>query len=102
MTAFRSCAACRFWLPTEMEIYRPHMQPHEAHEVAMQSEMLRATHALCTWPGTDPVAIQFLEGAPPWLVRRVGGGALTAEEDGHDCAAFEPRPEINLHERRKG
>lgn len=91
-----ACIDCKFWVPTEMEVYRPHAQPHEARSVAMETEMLRATHALCAFPDMDDRARLFLAAAPAWMQRRVGGGDLTKETDGEGCLSFVQRPSVEI------
>jgi hypothetical protein len=93
----RRCATCQFWVPTEMEVYKPHAQPHEARSIATQSEMLRATHALCSWSGSHPDAAAFFAFSPPWMKKsHAAGGTLTAEDDGVECACWTPRADIQI------
>lgn len=83
------CSDCAYWKPTEMYVYRPHAQPHEKRALEAESEMLRATHALCTWPLANQEAAALLKKAPPWVQRsQVAGGSLTSEDDGNDCPCW--------------
>lgn len=93
----RCCATCRFWVPTEMEIYAPGAQPHQAREIAARQEMMRATNALCSWPTMDPEAAAFFAASPPWVRRsHAAGGYLTEEGDGSDCPCWQQRPDIQI------
>ncbi len=83
----KSCATCTYWQPTEMEVVSASRQPHQ-QDTRAQTEMLRATHALCVWPSANGHAKDVMDGAPPWMVQRVGGGTLTDENDGADCPAY--------------
>lgn len=69
------------------------VQPHERRSVETQSEMLRATHALCAWSSMDPEAAALFRRAPPWIQKSYAyGGTLTREDEGADCLCFEARP----------
>lgn len=76
----KSCATCIYWVATEMEVVSASHQPHQ-QDTRAQTEMLRATHALCTGP-INTAAM------PPWAAKRVGGGELTNETDGADCPVY--------------
>jgi len=79
-----TCADCDHWRATYMEVYAPGAQPHHARALAAETEMLRATHALCTW---EPPAMD----APLWAWVSLSAGALTHERDGVGCPAFVQR-----------
>lgn len=85
----KSCATCRYWVATEMHAVSASNQPHQ-QDVRVQTEMLRATHALCSWPAQSPTGADHMKFSPPWLNRRVGGGELTSETDGADCPVHHP------------
>lgn len=89
-----NCADCKFWVPTYAEVVRPHAQPHEAKSIATESEMLRATHALCAWPSESRKAKAFIADTPTWFHKLVSGGSLTSENDGAGCPAWRARDPI--------
>lgn len=91
------CSDCRYWVPTHMEVHRPDAQPHEARSIAMETEMLRATHALCVWPTQSRSGAAFIPSAPEWLQKRVGGGNLTSEDEGVGCSGWVQREYISLN-----
>lgn len=77
----KSCATCRYWVPTEMEAVSASHHPHQ-RDTRAETEMLRATHALCSWPSHSHIGY---DNTPPWVMQRVGDGTLTCETDGTDC-----------------
>lgn len=81
----KCCATCRFWIATEMEtIPANHTQWKDAKA---QTEMLRATHALCSWQSHSNIGS---DNTPPWVMQRIAGGTLTCETDGTDCPVHQP------------
>lgn len=66
------------------------METVGAKNDAVATEMLRATHALCTWPDASMVGADFLKWSPPWIKQRIGGGTLTNETDGANCPVHHP------------
>lgn len=92
----RGCPDCRFWQPTEMFSVPTTDAPHHKVEADHRTEMMRATTALCTWPADSGHGAALVAAAPPWLVKRVGGGDLTSEDDGKNCCAFEQRRPLSF------
>jgi hypothetical protein len=82
----RGCPSCIYWKPTEMEAVTSH--PHQERMIQTKTEMLRATHALCTWTTNSARGPDIMRFSPPWLSKRVGGGTLTSEDDGKDCTVW--------------
>lgn len=97
MSTEQCCATCRYWVPTKMYVYQPDAQPHEVSAVETASEMLRATHALCSWPRANHEAAAFFNESPPWVkTSYAAAGTLTREDEGRACVCWEMRPDMEL------
>lgn len=78
----KSCATCLYWVSTEMETLG-------ARDDKAATAMLRATHALCSWPAATQIGRNVVAIGPAWMADRIRGGNLTSETDGADCPAYE-------------
>lgn len=91
----KSCASCRHWIATEI-LFVPivDIQPHQQRQFDADTEAMRSTLALCSWPST-PAAEEFFRNSPPWMQRsHAAGGTITSEDDGADCPCWEQRPDV--------
>jgi hypothetical protein len=83
----KSCATCLYWVATEMEAIPANYIQWK--DTKAQTEMLRATHALCSWPAATQLGRKAIALGPSWMAQRIRGGDLTSETDGAECPAYE-------------